>query len=76
MQGGYFVGRQPIVDARRHVVGYELLFRAEATSQHASFGGDFDKASIQVIANAFARFGTNGLLGPHPDCSTSRGRSC
>ncbi|MDJ0788734.1 MAG: EAL domain-containing protein [Myxococcota bacterium] len=65
MQGGYFLGRQPIVDAKRHVVGYELLYRGGADAQHADFGEDYDSASIKVIANAFARFGLKGVLGPH-----------
>ena len=43
-----FVGRQPIFDARRHVVGYELLFRS---GWENSFQGEADDAARQTLDN-------------------------
>lgn len=60
------VGRQPIVDAARSVVGYELLFRgrAEATTSGAETGVDpGDAATTAVILATFTSFGLRQLVG-------------
>jgi c-di-GMP-related signal transduction protein len=41
-----FLGRQPILDAQRHLFGYELFFRAGKTDH---FSGDPDQATREVI---------------------------
>ena len=41
-----FLGRQPILDAQRHLYGYELLYRAGQTT---AFSGDPDQATREVI---------------------------
>ncbi|HEX4308449.1 MAG TPA: HDOD domain-containing protein [Acidobacteriaceae bacterium] len=41
-----FLGRQPILDAERHLFGYELLFRA---GKENVFSGDADEATREVI---------------------------
>ncbi len=60
------VGRQPIVDVARAVVGYELLFRghAEATTSGAESGVDpGDAATTAVILATFTSFGLRQLVG-------------
>jgi len=57
-----FVGRQPIVDRRQHVVAYELLFRASGTAERAVFE-DPTLAGIRVMANTFASIGVDAVLG-------------
>ena len=64
VEGSYHLGRQPVVDVRGRVVGYELLYRSSASASVA-FIEDTDAASLRVIGNAFARFGLHGVLGPH-----------
>ncbi len=56
-----FMGRQPILDLQRHIVGYELLFR----SGNCNSAGvtDFSQASFDVISTALSGFGFNELLG-------------
>jgi c-di-GMP-related signal transduction protein len=54
-----FVARQPILDARRQVFGYELLFRSGATDHYAH--GDGDEASLRVIGNTLSVFGLDVL---------------
>jgi EAL and modified HD-GYP domain-containing signal transduction protein len=41
-----FLGRQPILDAQRHLFGYELLYRAADTDR---FSGDPEQATREVI---------------------------
>lgn len=57
------VGRQPIFDANRNVLGYELLFRTGPTAQTAQFQ-EADVATAQTIVNTFAEFGVRSLVGP------------
>jgi len=57
-----FVGRQPIVDRTQHVVAYELLFRENASAQHAVFANR-TFACMHVIANTFATMGVQAVLG-------------
>lgn len=54
------VGRQPIYNLEREVIGYELLFRS-ANMTPADLGGTY--ATGQVIVNAFTEFGVNELVG-------------
>jgi EAL and modified HD-GYP domain-containing signal transduction protein len=58
-----FIGRQPILDDRQRLVGYELLFRSAAADQHAPGGGDPDATSLRVIGNALSVFGLDALTG-------------
>src|ERR1700679_2191894 len=59
-----YLGRQPIVDRRLNVVGYELLFR----SSEANFCDVTDDvaATSQVIVNAVLGVGLDRLLGGKP----------
>jgi len=59
-----FLGRQPILDRGRNVVGYELLFR----SSEANFCDMSDDivATSQVIVNAVLGVGLDRLLGGKP----------
>jgi EAL and modified HD-GYP domain-containing signal transduction protein len=59
--GHVFVARQPIFDAARHVVGYELLFRSGLENYYRSLDGD--KSTIEVIANSFFVMGFDDLTG-------------
>src|ERR1700679_3021504 len=56
-----YLGRQPILDRGRNVVGYELLFR----SSEANFCDATDDvaATSQVIVNAVLGVGLDRLLG-------------
>jgi c-di-GMP-related signal transduction protein len=59
-----YLGRQPILDRGRNVVGYELLFR----SSQANFCdlSDDVMATSQVIVNAVLGVGLDRLLGGKP----------
>ncbi len=59
-----YLGRQPILDRGRNVVGYELLFR----SSMANFCdlSDDVMATSQVIVNAVLGVGLDRLLGGKP----------
>ncbi|NTW81740.1 MAG: EAL domain-containing protein, partial [Geobacteraceae bacterium] len=60
-QQTFFLGRQPILDARQEIVGYELLFR----SSEKNFS-DFEsqnQACMSVISSALSGFGFNEVLG-------------
>ncbi|HWE00314.1 MAG TPA: HDOD domain-containing protein [Bryobacteraceae bacterium] len=59
-----YLGRQPILDRRSDVVGYELLFR----SSRANFcdAADAATATSQVIVNAVLGVGLDRLLGGKP----------
>ena len=59
-----YLGRQPILDRGRNVVGYELLFR----SSEANFCDMSDDvvATSQVIVNAVLGVGLDRLLGGKP----------
>lgn len=57
-----FVGRQPILDRRQKLVGYELLFRGSATASKAEFA-EQGAASLRVIVNAFMTMGLDRVLG-------------
>jgi c-di-GMP-related signal transduction protein len=54
-----FVARQPILDARRRVFGYELLFRSGAEGGFSH--GDGTEASLRVIGDTLSVFGFDAL---------------
>jgi EAL and modified HD-GYP domain-containing signal transduction protein len=55
------IGRQPIYDLKRRVVGYELLFRESAGAGGSNRSGAY--ATSQVVRNAFTEFGLDNLVG-------------
>ncbi len=57
-----YIGRQAIYDRNLGVHGYELLYRAGATSQVADHT-DGDQATARMIANAFLEQGAGNLVG-------------
>lgn len=58
-----FIGRQPILDRKQRIVGFELLFRA---GDHASADiTDYLQACASMINEALTEFGIQGLLGCH-----------
>ncbi len=60
-----FLARQPIFDRDLEVIGYEILFRAGATSVSAEFD-DVEDASLQVITNCFLEIGLDRVVGDVP----------
>lgn len=57
----FFLGRQPILNRRQEIVGYELLFRA-TTVNRAEFKS-YSQASTSVITSALSNFGLQEVLG-------------
>lgn len=57
----YFLGRQPILDSRREIIGYELLFRS--SFRNAATIISHDVASASVISNVLAGFGFTEVVG-------------
>lgn len=60
--GGFFLGRQPILDRNHNLVAFELLFRQEKTEETANITNDLF-ASANVIVNAYGQFGIQNVLG-------------
>jgi EAL and modified HD-GYP domain-containing signal transduction protein len=58
-----FIGRQPIVDARGRLYGYELLYR-DSRENHARVS-DPIAATAAVIGNLVHNFGVDAAVGPH-----------
>jgi EAL and modified HD-GYP domain-containing signal transduction protein len=56
-----FVARQPIFELERGLVGYELLYRADANIGHAD--GDRDVMSAQVIVASLLGVGLGAMVG-------------
>ncbi|MDD2736877.1 MAG: EAL domain-containing protein [Desulfuromonadaceae bacterium] len=56
-----YLGRQPILDIKQEIIGYELLFRSSNVNK--STYDSQDKASASVIAHALANFGLQEVLG-------------
>lgn len=60
-----YIARQPVFDRNLNVVAYELLYRAGGQVNSAAGMLDPDKASKEVLVNAFSEIGlekiTNGL---------------
>jgi EAL and modified HD-GYP domain-containing signal transduction protein len=63
--GHALLARQPIYNRSLEIAAYELLFRGEATSQDATFTCG-DKATSQVLLNAFGEAGIVAICGKHP----------
>ncbi|MBI2353420.1 MAG: HDOD domain-containing protein [Deltaproteobacteria bacterium] len=57
----FYLGRQPILDRKQEIVGYELLFRS-AGRDFAEFES-YSHASASVITNALSAFGIQEVLG-------------
>ena len=62
-QEKFFLGRQPILDRKQNIVGYELLFRSADVS-YANIT-DHLQAGCSVIMNALTAFGFRDVLGKH-----------
>lgn len=60
--GGFFLGRQPILDRSQNLVAYELLFRQEEAEEAVQVTDDLS-ASASVIVNAYGQFGIQNVLG-------------
>lgn len=56
------VGRQPIFNRNREVIGYELLYRAVGTD-NASHVTNGDFATTQVLLNTFSEIGLDNIVG-------------
>ena len=56
-----FIGRQPIYDRDLHVYGYELLYRSGNVNTAGII--DTERATSQVMVNAFLEFGLDRLVG-------------
>jgi EAL and modified HD-GYP domain-containing signal transduction protein len=58
------VGRQPIFDRRLQVYGYELLFRLNASSEHADMTeGGRELSSARTFVNSFVEIGLENVVG-------------
>jgi EAL and modified HD-GYP domain-containing signal transduction protein len=60
--GGIAIARQPIHDRARRVVGYELLFRGNGTSDEL----DEERAGTSVIVETFTGLGVAAIAGERP----------
>jgi c-di-GMP phosphodiesterase len=61
---GVLVARQPILDTRLEVAGYELLFRtAGAGPGTAALVTDADRATSEVVVDAIGELGLDRLVG-------------
>jgi EAL and modified HD-GYP domain-containing signal transduction protein len=58
-----FVGRQPILDGRQRLVGYELLFRS-GTANEARVASP-DEATASVVSRSLTEIGLERLVGRH-----------
>ena len=63
MSENCIIGRQPILDRKERIYGYELLFRS--TDINAADIQDAGRATANVIINTITSFGTAELLGEH-----------
>ncbi|MEA4884123.1 MAG: HDOD domain-containing protein [Clostridia bacterium] len=59
-----YVARQPILDRRGRIFGYELLFRSGLENVFAC--SDHDRASLSVLVNSFLAIGIDRLTGGKP----------
>ncbi|MFT5594976.1 MAG: EAL and modified HD-GYP domain-containing signal transduction protein [Oceanicoccus sp.] len=59
------LARQPIYNRKLEISAYELLFRSHSLSEEAHFTNG-DKATSQVILNAFGEAGLESICGKHP----------
>jgi EAL and modified HD-GYP domain-containing signal transduction protein len=58
------VARQPVLDRRQQVYGYELLFRSGL--ENAFHAANQDQASFEMLHTALLGFGLDALLGDKP----------
>lgn len=56
-----FLARQPIVDAKHNLIGYELLFRASAQATSSDIDDSY-RAGLNVMATTLFDMGTEWLL--------------
>jgi c-di-GMP-related signal transduction protein len=59
------IGRQPILDQRQELFGYELLFRANGVHREGQADCPPLAATAGVVCAAFAELGIGNALGPH-----------
>ena len=62
-QEKFFLGRQPILDRKQRIIGYEFLFRS-ADISYADITDNL-QAGCSVIMNALTAFGFKDVLGKH-----------
>jgi EAL and modified HD-GYP domain-containing signal transduction protein len=62
MEDQAFIGRQPILDIKQQIIGYELLFRHNADATNAVFDDEL-KISSRVLVTTLNDMGTQWLLG-------------
>lgn len=62
MEQQAYIGRQPIMDAKQSIIGYELLFRHDSTAESAEFEDDL-KACTNVLTNTIGDMDIEWLLG-------------
>lgn len=61
-QNNYFIGRQPVLNNRKEIIGFELLFRAAGDHQSAIYD-DQAQAAASVINAMLSDFGLQDVLG-------------
>ncbi len=64
VEASVFVGRQPILDRRGNLYGYELLYRNSELNRFPNI--DPDKATIGVLVNTFLSIGIDRVTGAYP----------
>ena len=57
-----FIARQPILNEKNEVIGYELLFRNASNNNSANFDSELEAGSA-VLSNILSNFGQDWLLG-------------
>jgi EAL and modified HD-GYP domain-containing signal transduction protein len=57
-----FLGRQPILDSKKQIIAYELLFRSKTSLDGAEVEDDL-QATSTVIVNTLSQFGLDQVLG-------------
>ena len=62
MEDQTFIGRQPIMDIKQQIIGYELFFRHSAEAQNAQVVDDF-KACANVLMSTVGQMDIQWLLG-------------
>src|SRR5438128_12344079 len=58
-----YITRQPILDLKGQVFGYELLYRAVADESASEKSTESDRASSRVLADGVLRLGLDALTG-------------
>lgn len=59
----YYIGRQPIFDARQNVIGYELLYRSQDQAHAMRIDGD--QMTSQIFINSFLEMRLDQVVGKH-----------